>query len=375
MCKTKRFTYSLIRTGVGFLVAFIVLILCLLLLTLLPSTCSEKIIQVWSVTMLLIPLLAGLLTYNCIKKAQNENLIMQGFDSLYKPYSQWNIVKRILFYAAIGYIALILCILAAIFYYDGQSKSTGTIYSLTTVFVPILSCYLVHLYLKSHDRTTTTDKDIFNSLEPSCSLVKNISGDPPLPTMEIGRISARAYCSACGSIIQPNWTFCQHCGTPTAKVVDSVTLPVDSSASSSAFSKYGGVEADLLTIDLMKGHDFEYWTADMLRNLDFHNVEVTRGSGDQGVDVLAEKDGIKYAIQCKRYSSNLGNTPIQEVYAGKAIYHCQIAAVITNQYFTESARELAVATGTLLWDRDFIRNYLDNRKLAEKTFESCISGG
>lgn len=112
--------------------------------------------------------------------------------------------------------------------------------------------------------------------------------------------------------------------------------------------------AELWKIDTMDGHAFEYWTADLLKELGFTQVEVTKGSGDQGVDVLAQKDGIKYAVQCKCYSSNLGNKPVQEVHSGKAIYHCHVGAVITNQYFTASAKELAEATGVLLWDRDWI---------------------
>lgn len=84
----------------------------------------------------------------------------------------------------------------------------------------------------------------------------------------------------------------------------------------------------------------------------FENVEVTPGSGDQGVDIIAEKDDIRYAIQCKCYSSDLGNTPVQEVSAGRSMYHCQIGVVMTNRYFTKGARELANTTGVPLWDRD-----------------------
>lgn len=106
------------------------------------------------------------------------------------------------------------------------------------------------------------------------------------------------------------------------------------------------------TVDNMNGHDFERWCADLLRRSGFSNVTVTPGSGDQGVDVLANKDGKKYAIQCKRYSSKLGNTPVQEVYTGKAVYNCQVAVVMTNNYFTAGAVAAAKATGVLLWDRD-----------------------
>lgn len=111
-------------------------------------------------------------------------------------------------------------------------------------------------------------------------------------------------------------------------------------------------------VDGMEGHDFEYWCADLLKKNGFQNVEVTKGSGDQGVDVLAEKDGIKYAVQCKCYSKDLGNTPVQEVESGRVFYGCHVGAVMTNRYFTQGARDLAQKTGTLLWDRDHISRLL-----------------
>ena len=129
----------------------------------------------------------------------------------------------------------------------------------------------------------------------------------------------------------------------------------------SVFTEYGGVDAELLTIDLMEGLAFEHWCAQLLRDLGYSEVSVTQGSGDQGVDVLAQKDGIKYAIQCKCYSSDLGNTPVQEINAGKTIYHCHVGVVMSNRHFTAGAKEAADATGVLLWDRDWITNAITKR--------------
>lgn len=111
--------------------------------------------------------------------------------------------------------------------------------------------------------------------------------------------------------------------------------------------------------DNMEGHDFEQFCAKVLRGNGFENVSVTQGSGDQGVDVLAEKSGIKYVIQCKRYNSDLGNTPIQEVFAGKQIYGRHIACVMTNRYFTQGAKDAANATGVILWDRDSLKKMIE----------------
>jgi hypothetical protein len=111
-------------------------------------------------------------------------------------------------------------------------------------------------------------------------------------------------------------------------------------------------EYELKKVDYMEGHAFEHWCASLLMQNGFSSVEVTPGSNDQGVDILAQKDGIKYAIQCKCYSADLGNTPVQEVNTGKAIYRCQVGVVMTNRHFTKGAQTAADATGILLWDRE-----------------------
>ena len=121
---------------------------------------------------------------------------------------------------------------------------------------------------------------------------------------------------------------------------------------------------ELSRIDNMDGPMFEQWCADLLKKCGYENVSVSGKSGDQGVDIIAEKDDIRYAIQCKCYSSPLGNTPVQEVYAGKTKHNCFIAAVMTNNYFTRGAKDLAAATNVLLWDRDKLKKMLDNSSKA-----------
>ena len=120
--------------------------------------------------------------------------------------------------------------------------------------------------------------------------------------------------------------------------------------------------------DDLEGLEFENWCANLLRNNGFIHVEVTRASGDQGVDILAEKGEIKYAIQCKCYSSDLGNSSIQEVHAGKSMYNCHVGAVMTNRHFTNGAKELAEATGVLLWDREKLLQMQSNCESSENNY-------
>ena len=123
---------------------------------------------------------------------------------------------------------------------------------------------------------------------------------------------------------------------------------------------------EVSAIDGMEGHNFEYFCADILKKNGFYDVKVTKGSGDQGVDILAEKDGIKYAIQCKNYSTHLGNTSIQEVNAGKTFYNCHVGVVMTNSYFTQGAKDLAKATGVLTWDRAYLQRMIDYANVSPK---------
>ncbi len=113
------------------------------------------------------------------------------------------------------------------------------------------------------------------------------------------------------------------------------------------------------SIDLMEGHDFEYFCAELLKKHGFLEVEVTRGSGDYGIDILAEKEGVTYAIQCKCYTSPVGVKAVQEAYAGRDYYDRMVGAVLTNQYFTSSAVEAAKKLKILLWDRGYLESMLE----------------
>lgn len=115
-------------------------------------------------------------------------------------------------------------------------------------------------------------------------------------------------------------------------------------------------DVTLSVIDkISNGHDFEYLLADMLRDIGYCNVEVTKGSGDMGADILAEKDEIRYAIQCKRYKNQVDTAAVQQILSGLQYYHCHIGVVVTNSTFTIGARDLARETQVVLWDRSYLQ--------------------
>lgn len=140
-----------------------------------------------------------------------------------------------------------------------------------------------------------------------------------------------------------------------------------------AFDRYGNSRkrtyVTMADIDSMGGLEFESFVGELLKSIGYSGVQVTKSSGDQGVDVIAHKDGKKYAIQCKNYSSPLNNKPIQEVTTGKAIYGCDVGVVLTNSTFNSNAVEAARATGTLLWDRSTLKKMLEQSPMGKPRIE------
>lgn len=111
-------------------------------------------------------------------------------------------------------------------------------------------------------------------------------------------------------------------------------------------------------VDLMDGHEFERFISLLFTKMGYQ-TEVTRGSGDQGLDVLAEKNGIKIGIQAKCYTNKVTNKAVQEISAALSHYNCSKGMVITNNYFTDSAVELAESNNIILWDRDLLKKKIE----------------
>lgn len=86
--------------------------------------------------------------------------------------------------------------------------------------------------------------------------------------------------------------------------------------------------------------DFEGMCAAALRRAGW-NASTTKGSGDQGADVVADLAGTKLVLQCKLYTGNVGNKAVQEVIAAKHFYSADLAAVVCKTEYSKSAKILA----------------------------------
>lgn len=95
------------------------------------------------------------------------------------------------------------------------------------------------------------------------------------------------------------------------------------------------------------GIEYEHYCRSLLQDHGW-KAQVTQSSSDQGCDIIAEKSGNKLVVQCKRYSSPVGNKAVQEVIAARDFYKADYAAVITNASYTKSAIALAKSAGIRL---------------------------
>lgn len=105
--------------------------------------------------------------------------------------------------------------------------------------------------------------------------------------------------------------------------------------------------------------NYEHFCADLLKSAGW-TARVTPMSGDQGADIIATGLGTKVVLQCKLYTSPVGNKAVQEIVAAKAVHGAQYGCVVSNQSYTSSAKVLAGANAILLLHHDELP------KLAEK---------
>ena len=92
----------------------------------------------------------------------------------------------------------------------------------------------------------------------------------------------------------------------------------------------------------LKPSEFESYIADLFTKLGYKTTRIG-GSYDKGVDVIAEKDGLKHYIQCKKYMiSAVGVGELRDFYGAIADHLAQAKGFfITTNKFTLEAEKFA----------------------------------
>lgn len=115
---------------------------------------------------------------------------------------------------------------------------------------------------------------------------------------------------------------------------------------------------DMDYIDKLSGFEFEDFLEDLFIELGYKTKDLPY-SNDYGADLIISKGFNEIVIQAKNYTSNVGNTAVQEVIAAKSYYKSDIAMVITNSYYTENAIKTAEASEIILVDRDGLQRIIN----------------
>jgi hypothetical protein len=105
-------------------------------------------------------------------------------------------------------------------------------------------------------------------------------------------------------------------------------------------------------------YEFEEFIADLFEKLGY-SAWKTSDSGDYGVDVVAEKNGKKYAIQVKRHkiTNKVGSPTVRDTLGSKHKIDADKTVIVTTSYFTKPAWEQAENSPIELWNK----NTLDSK--------------
>ena len=108
----------------------------------------------------------------------------------------------------------------------------------------------------------------------------------------------------------------------------------------------------------LSGDDFEKLLYLLFEKMGY-KVEHIGRSGDQGGDLIANRNGERILIQAKCYRDwSTGNAAVQQVAGALQYYSCNRAMVITTSYFTPEAISLAKANKIELISKEQLQELL-----------------
>lgn len=96
--------------------------------------------------------------------------------------------------------------------------------------------------------------------------------------------------------------------------------------------------------ELLSGVEFELLCKNLIDKMGFV-TEITKASSDGGIDIIAYSNkpmiSGKYIIQCKRYSGNVGEPIIRDLYGVITAERANKCILITTGFFTKAATQFA----------------------------------
>lgn len=120
----------------------------------------------------------------------------------------------------------------------------------------------------------------------------------------------------------------------------------------------------ILQVDKMPGKVFEEYLKGLLKQRGY-KVRLHSVTGDFGANLIITKCHKRIVVQVKRYKKKVGLKAVQEIVSAKDHYNADDCWVITNNYFTDLAVDLAKENNVVLIDRDVLMKWvLELRKVS-----------
>lgn len=130
----------------------------------------------------------------------------------------------------------------------------------------------------------------------------------------------------------------------------------------------------MLEVDNMTGIVFEEFLKGLLKHKGY-KVRLTSTTGDYGADLILSANDKKIVVQAKRYKRKVGIKAVQEIVSAKNYYNADECWVITNNYFTIPAVNLADSNHVVLIDRDLLMKWMSERdRILKKTNNNLREG-
>ncbi|HEY4963955.1 MAG TPA: restriction endonuclease [Candidatus Saccharimonadales bacterium] len=117
------------------------------------------------------------------------------------------------------------------------------------------------------------------------------------------------------------------------------------------------VSSNISAIDEMNGLEFEKKVAKLLSSQGYRHIRLTE-KYDLGVDIIADRDNVRWGIQVKRNKGLVKAIAVRQVVTALKQYKCDRAMLVTNSVFSNVAKELAKSNNCLLIDRNKLLDWL-----------------
>lgn len=110
-------------------------------------------------------------------------------------------------------------------------------------------------------------------------------------------------------------------------------------------------------IDAMEGREFEDAVAELFELLGY-DVEQTPFY-DKGADIIAVRDGVRTAVQVKRWRNAVSVDGVRQLIDGMKQYGCTRGLLVTNSFLSDPALRSAKAWEIEVWDRAKLADFID----------------